>query len=167
MADPFSSLFQSYEDYEENRQLNYETNVVRFVLKKIGRMDALPELLSGDSGEKLFFCDFIEYFSFPVWCVVKKFRGLHKTAHLSDVLYKRPTKTEIYKEWKAVSFDRDNYESHGIIFSWPGRGRYVILHNCQSPPQQGRGQYMYVDSEMLWVQDLDDFLQEFGHCDEQ
>ena len=44
MSDPFSSLFQSYEDYEEDRQSNYETNVVRFVLKKIGKAKEEAEL---------------------------------------------------------------------------------------------------------------------------
>ena len=166
MSDPFSSLFQSYEDYEEDRQSNYETNVVRFVLKKIGKAKEEAELSTMCGGDQLLFSVFIMHFKFPVWCIVNKLRGLHKTAHLSDVLYKRPTKTEVYKAWKDAVFDRDNYESHGIIFSWPGRGRYVILHNCQSPPQQGRGQYMYVDSEMLWVQDLEDFLHAFGPCDD-
>jgi hypothetical protein len=164
MSDPFSSIFQSYDDYEEGRQVNYETNVVRFVLKKIGKSREESELPS--VGEQLRFIDFIAHFNFPVWCVVNKLRGLHKTANLSDVLYKHTTKTSVYKVWKEAVFDRDAYESHGIIFAWPGRGRYTILHNCPAPPLRGRGQYMYVNSEMLWVQDLVDFLYELGPCDE-
>lgn len=166
MSDPFSSIFQSYDDYEEDRQANYETNVVRFVLKKIGKSKEGAELAAMREGGQLRFSDFVEHYNFPVWCIVNKLRGLHKTAHLSDVLYKHATKTEVYKAWKAAVFDRDAYESHGIIFSWPGRGRYVILHNCSAAPQRGRGQYMYVNSEMLWVQDLVDFLYELGPCDE-
>ena len=72
MSDPFSSLFQSYEDYEEDRQSNYETNVVRFVLKKIGKAKEEAELEAMCGGDQLLFSVFIKHFKFPVWCIVNK-----------------------------------------------------------------------------------------------
>ena len=168
MDGPFDSMLPSYEEYETSRQGNYEDGVVKFILKKIGKNAYEQEIR--DMGDGLLrFYNFVDCLGFPMWCTICKMRGLHKemwgTDHLSDSLYHRATKLPIYRTWKAVKDEipagRDS-GPHGLIFAWPGRAKFTVLHNRAMPPRHGRGEYICLKDEVLWVQDLENLLKDFG-----
>ena len=171
MNNPFDSMLPSYEEYESSRQGNYEDGVVKFILNKIGKKEFEQEIRELGDG-LLQFHNMESQLGFPMWCVVYKIRGVHKemwgTNHLSDSLYHRVTKLPLYRTWDAAKEDMPSEREggpHGVIFAWPGRAKFTVLHNRPVPPQHGRGEYMCLNNQIMWVKDLEDLLKEFGPYD--
>jgi hypothetical protein len=166
MGNPHDALMPSYEDTEAARQTNYEDQVVRFILKK-SKLSVQEEFKVGSG--VLGFWNFANFTGFPLWLECLKMRNLHKefwgTDHLSDALYHRATRLPLYKAWlEAGSVRPPEYPEgpHGLVFAWPGRSKFTVLHNRVVVPGHGRGEFVCLRQDRLWIQDLEDLLLDFG-----
>lgn len=174
-----SDLFPTWDEILEDRRENYEEGVVQAILKYAeipGRhkeIKAWAQEYTPDQNPKVKVPMSLEALravtGFPFQLVAKRYAHLEQ---LERDLEERPTKTQPFLDLAELIDqygEEEGVPAVGVVFRWPGRSMYYILHNRPGWPSRapaGRFWRLGRGHEAYWLQRLDHFMMDVGPADE-
>jgi hypothetical protein len=180
MSSSFDTFLPSWEEIEADKQWTYEQVVVKYIINKIGRPDLQKAiegaaLVPAEDTQPLTFYNLMQVCNFPMWLGTKKL-GIHPClkcgqTDLESQIYHRYTTTALWKAFLDVVHDvPPEFEGRpvGMVFNWPTKAKYMLLHNSARHPVRGHFQGFFAGPQQILhhIEDLDNFIFGLGPPEE-
>jgi hypothetical protein len=163
----------TWEEIEADKQWTYEQVVVKYIIAKLGRPDLQKAiegaaLVPAEDMQPLTFYNLMQVCNFPMWLGTKKIKALDD---LDLQLYHRYTKTDVWRAFLDVLDDvPPEFEGRpvGLVFNWPAKAKYMLLHNSARHPVRGYFQGFFAGPPQVlhYIEDLDNFILGLGPPEE-
>lgn len=145
----------------------YEQSAVEFALKKLGipeQIHAVREYAESTTRErKLTFFALAMTTGFPMWLVARKFRAVDLDDAILDAKFPSSVLCKALDEAAADVPPELGEMFTGVVFSWPQRGKFKVVHNRPLIPESGGARRLWIigrEKRKVWLEDLESLLEE-------